>query len=216
MDFALCRRIVPLVLLAAFALMAAAPQPAPAMPNAKRLSKACQSAMKKKAAARTATVARPTPIRVREARKRATVRRKAARIRCAKVQVRRRVLAPKGPAAADPGAPAAPQPGAPASPDAPDTPAPEEPPPGGDTTVPLPPSNPFAVQVRSGEFFLQLSKPEVHAGNVRVEFNNRSAEDPHDLHLFREDGPARATPLASDSPARSRRRRWRSTPAPGA
>ena len=54
--------------------------------------------------------------------------------------------------------------------------------------MPLPPSNPFAVQVLSGEFFLQLSKPEVHAGNVRVEFNNRSAEDPHDLHVFREDG----------------------------
>ena len=54
--------------------------------------------------------------------------------------------------------------------------------------MPLPPSNPFAVQVLSGEFFLQLSKPEVHAGNVRVEFNNRSAEDPHDLHVFRTDG----------------------------
>ena len=187
MDFSLRRRIVPLVLLAVFALMAAAPQPAPATPKAKRLSKACQSAMKKQAAARTATVARPTPIRVREARKRAKVRRKAARIRCAKVQVRRRVLAPKSPAAATPGAPAAPQPGAPAS-RMPPAPPPRRSPARGDTTVPLPPSNPFAVQVRSGEFFLQLSKPEVHAGNVRVEFNNRSAEDPHDLHLFRQDG----------------------------
>ena len=54
--------------------------------------------------------------------------------------------------------------------------------------MPLPPSNPFAVQVVSGEFSLQLSKPEVHAGDVRVEFNNSFAEDPHDLHLFREDG----------------------------
>ena len=59
---------------------------------------------------------------------------------------------------------------------------------GGDATAPLPLSNPFAVQVLSGEFFLQLSKPEVHAGNVRVEFNNSTAEDPHDLHLFRTDG----------------------------
>jgi hypothetical protein len=191
MRFSLPRRIVPLVLLAVFALMAAAPQPAPAMPNAKRLAKACQSALKKKkAAARTSAVARPTPIRLRPARKRAAVRR-ATRIRCSKIQTRRRVVLPKSPAAPAPGAPAgtaAPQPGAPPTPQGPGTPTPDDPAPGGDTTAPLPPSNPFAVQVLSGEFVLQLSKPEVHAGSVRVEFNNRSAEDPHDLHVFREDG----------------------------
>ena len=49
----------------------------------------------------------------------------------------------------------------------------------------LPPSNPRALQVISGEFFLNLSKPEVLAGDVRVEFNNAYAEDPHDLKLMR-------------------------------
>jgi uncharacterized cupredoxin-like copper-binding protein len=73
----------------------------------------------------------------------------------------------------------------PAAPTAPQAPAPDDP---ALPTAAEPGSNPFAVQVRAGEFFLQLSKPEVHAGNVRVEFNNRTAEDPHDLHLFREDG----------------------------
>ena len=170
------------MLLAVFALMAAAPQPAPAMPNAKRLAKACQSAKKKKAAARTAAVARPTPIRVREARKRARSGAVPPASAARSVQVRRRVLA------AEPGR------GQPRTPPPRRSPAPREPAgprrarpgrAGAATTVPEPPSNPFAVQVLSGEFFLQLSKPEVHAGNVRVEFNNRSAEDPHDLHVFR-------------------------------
>ena len=40
----------------------------------------------------------------------------------------------------------------------------------------------------SGEFFLNLSQPEVLAGDVRVEFNNAYAEDPHDLHLVRRNG----------------------------
>ena len=50
------------------------------------------------------------------------------------------------------------------------------------------PSNPRALQVISGEFFLNLSKAEVLAGDVRVEFNNAYAEDPHDLHLIRKNG----------------------------
>jgi hypothetical protein len=182
----LCRRIAPFVVLALLVLPAVAPQPAPAMPHAKRIAKTCKPAKKKNAAARTSAVARPMPIRVRKALKRAAVRR-ATRKRCAKLKARRQTVAPKPPAAGAPAAPAAPQPGAPASPQAPGSPAPDDLPPG-DTTAPLPPSNPFAVQVISGEFFLQLSKPEVHAGNVRVEFNNSSAEDPHDLHLIREDG----------------------------
>ena len=54
----------------------------------------------------------------------------------------------------------------------------------------LPPiySNPFAVQVRATEFALQLSKANVSAGDVRVEFNLSRAEDPHNLWLVREDG----------------------------
>jgi hypothetical protein len=58
----------------------------------------------------------------------------------------------------------------------------------GDYTAPLPESNPRALQVVSGEFFLNLSKGAVLSGPVRVEFNNLYAEDPHDLHLVREDG----------------------------
>jgi hypothetical protein len=143
-------------------LLSASAGSASAMPNAKRLAKACQSAMKKKA-----------------------VVRRGKRIRCSQVRSRRRVFAPRTPVATAPGGTAAPQPGVPAAPQAPGAPAPDDPAP---PTVPEPASNPFAVQVLSGEFFLRLSKPEVHAGNVRVEFNNSSAEDPHDLHLFREDG----------------------------
>ena len=164
-------------------LLSASAAPASAMP----LAEACKPAKKK--VARSSAVSRPTPIRVREAKRRAAVKR-AKRKRCAKPKAHRRakpkahrrVVAPRPPASTAPGAPAAPLPGTPASPQAP---APNEPAP---PTVPEPAPNPFAVQVRSGEFYLHLSKPEVHAGNVRVEFNNRSAEDPHDLHVFREDG----------------------------
>ena len=158
------------------ALLSASAGSALAMPHVKRHAKTCKQ---RKPAARASTVARPTPIRAGETRRRAAVKRK--RKRCAKVKPR--VAEPNAPA----GAPAATQPGAPASPQAPGPTSPE-PAPGGDTTAPLPPSNPFAVQVMSGEFFLQLSKPQVHAGNVRVEFNNSTAEDPHDLHLVRSDG----------------------------
>jgi len=57
-----------------------------------------------------------------------------------------------------------------------------------DYTAPPPDDNPHAVQVVSGEFYLNLSKPTVLSGPVRVEFNNAFAEDPHDLHLARQDG----------------------------
>jgi len=155
-----------------------------AMPHAKRVAKAC-----KKKVARTSTAARPTPIRAthkRAAVKRAAVRRakRKAKRRCAKPKVKRKAAKPNAPASA-PATPGSPEPGSPSSPAAPGAGTPEPEP---DTTAPLPPSNPFAVQIISGEFFLQLSKPEVHAGNVRVEFNNSFAEDPHDLHLFRTDG----------------------------
>src|SRR5215210_5407160 len=158
-------------------LVAASASPAAAMPHGKRTAKAC------KPRARATAVARPTPIRVRETRKRAAVRR-AARRRCARLKARRRAVAPRAPSGA-PGAPVAGS--APAGGSAPALPAPGTPEPALDTAAPLPPSNPFAVQVVSGEFFLRLSKPEVHAGDVRVEFNNITAEDPHDLHLMRTD-----------------------------
>ena len=77
------------------------------------------------------------------------------------------------------GAPAAAVPGTPQP--AP-TPVPEGP--------VLPPiySNPYAVQIQGFEFGLQLSKANVSAGDVRVEFNLSRAEDPHNLWLIREDG----------------------------
>lgn len=43
------------------------------------------------------------------------------------------------------------------------------------------------VQVQAREFFFTLSRPLVSAGTVKVELLNRG-EDPHDLHLRREDG----------------------------
>jgi hypothetical protein len=45
-----------------------------------------------------------------------------------------------------------------------------------------------AVQVRGFEFGLNLSRATVVAGQVRVEFNLTSAEDPHTLVLERTDG----------------------------
>jgi hypothetical protein len=65
-----------------------------------------------------------------------------------------------------------------------DAPTPDDP----DYTAPPPDDNPRALQVVSGEFYLNLSKGTVLSGPVRVEFNNAFAEDPHDLHLARQDG----------------------------
>ncbi len=66
----------------------------------------------------------------------------------------------------------------------PDTTTPDD----ADYTAPPPDDNPHALQVVSGEFYLNLSKATVLSGPVRVEFNNAFAEDPHDLHLARQDG----------------------------
>jgi hypothetical protein len=95
---------------------------------------------------------------------------------------------------ADPTAPSgsARDPGSTTGPSAPG--APGESAPGSDDSDPPPPPLPEPgtgarnLQVRAGEFWLSLSKPAVPAGNVRVEFNNIQAEDPHDLYLVREDG----------------------------
>jgi hypothetical protein len=116
-----------------------------------------------------------------------TTRRAGAltRRRCA----RRGLGRPPVPAAAAP-APAAPDAGpavgtaAPAATPAP-TPAAGPPPP---PPPPPPADDPRSLQVRGGEFFLTLSQPSVSAGDVRVEFNLETAEDPHDLWLAREEG----------------------------
>jgi hypothetical protein len=77
----------------------------------------------------------------------------------------------------------------------PGTPAPAPPAPA-PTPTPEPtpaPSLPRAVQARTYDrdeehLQLTLSRPVVAAGEVRVEFNNALAEDPHDLRLERVDG----------------------------
>ena len=100
--------------------------------------------------------------------------------RCAAAQrqARSRPSAPDRPGARGPAAPARPRP-------PPATPTPER---SATTRSRRPTSNPHALQVVSGEFFLNLSKGTVLSGPVRVEFNNAYAEDPHDLHLVRQDG----------------------------
>jgi len=50
----------------------------------------------------------------------------------------------------------------------------------------LPPANPHAVSVGSTEFAFTLSQTTVSAGDVRVQFDNSRAEDPHELAI---DGP---------------------------
>jgi hypothetical protein len=79
---------------------------------------------------------------------------------------------------AAPAAPAAPAPAVATTPTPTPTPAP---------TVPQIGSG-RAVQVRGFEFGLNLSRAQVLTGSVRVEYNLTSAEDPHTLILFREDG----------------------------
>lgn len=49
-------------------------------------------------------------------------------------------------------------------------------------TVPTP--NPRSVSVRSTEWALTLSQTTVSAGDVRVQFDNSRAEDPHELTLI--------------------------------
>ena len=96
-----------------------------------------------------------------------------------------------------PGSFAAPAPFAAAAPAPPPRPSPT-PPRAAPAPTPAPPvlppiySNPFAVQVQGFEFGLQLSKGNVSAGDVRVEFNLSRAEDPHNLWLVREDGTGTA------------------------
>jgi hypothetical protein len=101
----------------------------------------------------------------------------AVRRRCAKAKKKKAATAPAA-------APVSPSGTGGTHTPPPDTPTPDDP----DYTVPPPDDNPHALQVVSGEFYLNLSKGTVLSGPVRVEFNNAFAEDPHDLHLVRQDG----------------------------
>jgi hypothetical protein len=80
---------------------------------------------------------------------------------------------------------------APAPPAVTPTPSPAPTPSASPDPVPeLPPvvSDPRALQVQAVEYALQLSKPKVSTGNVKIEFNLARAEDPHNLVLVRADG----------------------------
>jgi hypothetical protein len=117
--------------------------------------------------------------------KRMHVRKLGRRERKRVLAVRRRCAKAKRKAASAPGtSPSAPSAGGGTNTPPPDTPTPDDP----DYTAPPPDDNPHALQVVSGEFYLNLSKGSVLSGPVRVEFNNAFAEDPHDLHLVRQDG----------------------------
>ena len=160
------RRLALVALLVA-ALVAAAADPGFARPDGP-VTRSATKTVKKQAKKKIACKQRKT---------------RAARRRC--LAAKRRAAVRKKPAVESPSA------SAPSGTTAPGTTAPASPTPTSDDDpygheVPdLPPSNPRALQVISGEFFLTLSKAEVLAGNVRVEFNNAYAEDPHDLHLIR-------------------------------
>ncbi len=117
--------------------------------------------------------------------KRTHVRKLSRRQRKRVLAVRRRCAKAKKKAATAPAAaPGSPSGGGGTHTAPPDAPAPDDP----DYTVPPPDDNPHALQVVSGELYLNLSKGTVLSGPVRVEFNNAFAEDPHDLHLARQDG----------------------------
>jgi hypothetical protein len=118
--------------------------------------------------------------------KRTHVRKLSRRQRTRVLALRRRCAKAKRKAAAAPGnSPGSPSAGGGTTTPAPGTSTPDDP---GDYTAPPPDDNPRALQVVSGEFYLNLSKGTVLSGPVRVEFNNAFAEDPHDLHLARQDG----------------------------
>jgi plastocyanin len=87
---------------------------------------------------------------------------------------------PGSPAPAPPSAPGTPAPAAPGTPLAP----PPPPPPA------LPGSSPWFLQVSANDtdlddMHLYLSRGTVRAGEVTIEFNNRAAQDPHNLRLRR-------------------------------
>jgi hypothetical protein len=123
------------------------------------------------------TCKRAKKIHVRKLSRRERKRVLAVRRRCAKAK--KKAATTPAPGATTP---TSPPPGGGTT--APPSSTPDDP----DYTAPPPDDNPHAVQVVSGEFYLNLSKASVLSGPVRVEFNNAFAEDPHDLHLARQDG----------------------------
>jgi hypothetical protein len=164
------------LLLALLALAVAGPQAAQAAaPSAKR----CKAVKAKKH-------------KTKRDRVTLTACRKAAAAKAARAKKKKAVAQQVSPeqapssvpvaGAAVPATPAAPAVGT--TPTAAPTPTPTPAP-----TVPqIPTGSGRAVQVRGFEFGLNLSRAQVLTGSVRVEYNLASAEDPHTLILFREDG----------------------------
>ena len=85
-----------------------------------------------------------------------------------------------------------------------DPPTPDDP----DYTAPPPDDNPHALQIVSGEFYLNLSKATVLSGPVRVELTNAFADDTRTTSTSpARTAPGRATRSARSGRAGSRRRR---------
>lgn len=109
----------------------------------------------------------------------------------------------RGPIGRAPAGPGTPQPpgGSTPQPPAGTTPAPPPPPP-----PPLPPEDPRYLQVvardAGSQWALEPSRPTLLSGSVSVEFNNRFAEDPHDLKL-RHGGTTYAFPTVGSGDART-------------
>ena len=87
------------------------------------------------------------------------------------------------------------------APGTPGKPAPPPPPP-----PPPPPDDPHFVQVTAGDsdpeqWTLTLSRTTLLAGTVGVEFNNRYAEDPHDLWIRRAGTTYRFDPVDAGAAA---------------
>ena len=97
-------------------------------------------------------------------------------LRC-KHKAKRRAAAPVKPSGGRPGTAPAPAPSGPAAGDVPDA--------GGPAAA-----QPQAVQVIAREWSITPSRYRLSAGSTTVEFNLMFAEDPHDLWLVRDDGPA--------------------------
>lgn len=112
----------------------------------------------------------------------------AARTRGRRTCSRRRRTPPPGAGGTTPGGGTAPLPAPPALGQG--SPTPETGAPGSAQPAPLRPSPPAPqrLQALTLEFEIRLSRTSVPAGDLRLEFNNSLAEDPHDLNLRRLDG----------------------------
>ena len=127
-----------------------------------------------------------------DAKKRRGCKKRACRGLVAKSSVARglpaawlvRSAIPRRPGSPAPGSPSTPgKPSIPAGPGTPEAPPPPPPP-------PVPGSSPWFLQVSADDtdlddMHLYLSRGTVRAGEVTIEFNNRAAQDPHNLRLRR-------------------------------